>query len=364
MMLTKSRFKVAVECPRKLVYGADARYASDFEDNEFLNALADGGHQVGALAKLLYPEGVEITSDPDRQVSDTLAAVAAPSVILFEPTFQYQSLLVRVDVLIKRDNAVSLIEVKSKSLKPGMGFRGKRGDIASAWRPYLEDVAFQYYVLSRAMPAWEITPFLLLIDPTAQCSTDSLGARISVNRSKRRVAVTLDSALTFADIQPPLQARYNVGAEVREILAGPLQLNGVDLGFAEFVDRISGKLESGEDFEPWPSAACKVCEFYCDPGKRSEAHRSGWAECMSLYTHQPMEARRSDTVFGLYAERNTAQWIHPARLHLRDLTIDVDEEEDSISASHRHALQVQEAQGRLEGPVIRHRSLRAAFEAW
>ena len=168
--LSKSRFKSAVECPRKLTYLDDKRYASTFDDSDFLNALADGGYQVGTLAKLMYPEGVEVTSLPDAQVADTLALLSRPSIVLFEPTFRHENLLIRVDILVKNGDDVQLIEVKSKSLHPARGFRGAKGGINAEWRPYLEDVAFQTYVLSKAMPAWSVTPFLMLVDPSAVCS--------------------------------------------------------------------------------------------------------------------------------------------------------------------------------------------------
>ena len=59
--LTKSRFKLAVECPRKLFYtGKKDIYQDTMAEDAFLEMLAEGGYQVGALAKLRYPEGIEI----------------------------------------------------------------------------------------------------------------------------------------------------------------------------------------------------------------------------------------------------------------------------------------------------------------
>ena len=58
--LTKSRFKLAVECPTKLFYTGKSEYRNTSNEDEFLAMLADGGFQVGELAKLMYPSGVEI----------------------------------------------------------------------------------------------------------------------------------------------------------------------------------------------------------------------------------------------------------------------------------------------------------------
>lgn len=58
--LSKSRFKVALECPRKLAYLGNDAYVNTKKHNDFLKSLAEGGFQVGELAKLLYPGGIEI----------------------------------------------------------------------------------------------------------------------------------------------------------------------------------------------------------------------------------------------------------------------------------------------------------------
>lgn len=362
--LSKSRFKLALECPRKLVYVSDSRFASDLAENDFLNSLADGGHQVGALAKLLYPQGIEITSKGDREIADTMAAVSMHSVVLFEPAFRHRDLLVRVDILAKRGDAIQLIEVKSKSIKPTEGFRGSKGKIGAEWRPYVQDIAFQYHVLSQVMASWKITPYLLLIDSSVPCTVDSLSSRIRVRRDGHNAVVTLDPTLNAVDIPLSLLTKRDVSVEVQETLQGDLELDGRGIPFHEFVEDVAGKLAKGEDFVPHPSGECKRCEFYCGPSQRTVTHLSGWAECMARYTHEPVDVPRSETVFGLYGEKNTYQWIRRGALRLRDLTLDPDEKVDSVSPTHRHALQVDEARGRLSGPVIRHEPLRKAIESW
>jgi hypothetical protein len=57
--LTKSRFKLAVECPRKLYFSVKrGRYQDTMAEDSFLEMLAEGGYQVGALAKLRYRRGL------------------------------------------------------------------------------------------------------------------------------------------------------------------------------------------------------------------------------------------------------------------------------------------------------------------
>ena len=61
--LTKSRFKTALECPTKLFYtDKENIYSNKKSEDEFLMALAEGGFQVGELAKHYHPGGHDITS--------------------------------------------------------------------------------------------------------------------------------------------------------------------------------------------------------------------------------------------------------------------------------------------------------------
>ena len=52
--LTKSRMKLGLECPKKLYYYGKKEYDSQNNDNPFLEGLAEGGYQVGELAKFHY----------------------------------------------------------------------------------------------------------------------------------------------------------------------------------------------------------------------------------------------------------------------------------------------------------------------
>jgi hypothetical protein len=48
--LSKGQFKIGSECQRKLSYLTHKdKYANQNNHDEFLKALAEGGHQVGAL---------------------------------------------------------------------------------------------------------------------------------------------------------------------------------------------------------------------------------------------------------------------------------------------------------------------------
>ena len=88
-------------------------------DNPYLQFLADGGYMVEKMAKLLYPEGIEMESwdNPTQAHQEALALITErESVTLFEPTILDGQRLVRVDILNKKGAEIQLIEVKSASV--------------------------------------------------------------------------------------------------------------------------------------------------------------------------------------------------------------------------------------------------------
>jgi hypothetical protein len=120
--LTKSRFKLALECPTKLYYAADSNgYFDKNKDNDFLQSLADGGNQVGELAKFKYhpnPVGDAITVETlqyDAAVTQTNAKLSLPGrVVVAEPALLHAPYFVRIDILIRDKEAktIDIIELK------------------------------------------------------------------------------------------------------------------------------------------------------------------------------------------------------------------------------------------------------------
>ena len=94
--LTKSLFKIACECETKLYYAKKKEYANAKLDDAFLEALAEGGYQVGALAKCYYPEGVDLSdyTGYDKPLAKTTELLTNDSVVIFEGAFKYQNLFI------------------------------------------------------------------------------------------------------------------------------------------------------------------------------------------------------------------------------------------------------------------------------
>jgi predicted RecB family nuclease len=137
MRISKSKFVAGCQCVKRLywqVHGPELAAQPDAADQ----AIMQQGHEVGMLARQLFPGVIEVSSDRglDQAIRSTKELVANRAVpAIFEGVFEHDGVLVRVDVLHRRrDGRWRLIEVKSS---------------ASLKEEHLDDVAIQYRVLSR-----------------------------------------------------------------------------------------------------------------------------------------------------------------------------------------------------------------------
>ena len=304
--LTKSRFKLALECPTKLYYAAKAaEYYDRNQDNDFLQALADGGNQVGELAKFKYyddPIGQKITIDTldyDQAIGQTNQRLAQPGrVVIAEAAIAFAEMFVRVDILIRdqESKTIELIEVKSKSITTKIvdaQFRGSQGGFLAEWLPYLYDVAFQTGVARKAFPDYQIIPKLLLIDSTQDCDVDGLHQNFrivsesvqSAARNRSRVRVQTPPGLNRSDLGTlNILREVDVSSVVDELLASPINNpkhipTEHSATMITFMDWASDLQQSGKRHFEGVSRACKGCQFRADP---TNPKLSGLHECWGL----------------------------------------------------------------------------------
>jgi hypothetical protein len=178
--LTKSRFKLALDCPAKLFYTGKPQYPDKSQDDTFLEALAEGGFQVGALAKYYYPDGIEVSERGyDIPLQKTQELLTQDNVTIFEGAFKYQNLFIRADIIEKKGNNINLLEVKSSSFDgtDSSDMLNKKGFIDSGWSEYVYDVTFQKYVITKAYPDWNVHSYLMLANKNAVCSVEGLNQK-------------------------------------------------------------------------------------------------------------------------------------------------------------------------------------------
>lgn len=175
--LSKSDFKIARECVTKLYY-KKMRYPTAMDDDPFMRLLAEGGYMVGKLAQILYP-GILIER-MDSAVQDTKDLIKSnENICIHEATIESNNKLIRIDLLNKKGKTLELIEVKAKSWKSNdYDFNNK--NIIREFQKYLEDVAFQYYVLTEAFPEYEVNPYLFLPDKAKRTTLEGLNSQFTI----------------------------------------------------------------------------------------------------------------------------------------------------------------------------------------
>jgi Domain of unknown function(DUF2779) len=283
--LTKSRYKQAIDCPAKLYYtDKEKEYANQMDEDPFMEALAVGGFQIGALAKLYCPEGVEVfTRDYDESVAQTNELLKQKNVTIFEAAIRFENYFIRVDILKKRGDHVDLIEVKAKSIEKGESFlKVKKSDpgIYSGWLPYLKDIAYQRYVLAKAFPQYDITAFLMMADKSAICPTDRLNQKFKIVKDKNEnKSIKINGTITDADLSQELLIAVPVNDCCQIIYDGKDAKEQRTDSYEKELKWYADNYAKDEKIDWMPCAACKKCEFKTIPADKAKGLKSGFEEC-------------------------------------------------------------------------------------
>ena len=272
--LTKSRFKMGLECPTKLHFTGKREFANIQANDAFLQTLADGGFQVGELAKLMHPGAIEVTeTGHEEALRRTEELLALDEVTIFEAAFRYDNLFIRIDILRKRGDQLELIEVKAKSYAAAEGFTGASGKIRSGILPYLQDLAFQVFVLRSACPQYRVSAFLLMADKAARTTVDGLNQRFKIIRADARHYVETAPGMDSATLGAPLLAQVPVDDLVDRIIGSPVRFPGGELSFADTVSHFARHYAQDRKVDPVLGAHCGKCEFRTAiPGPASGFH--------------------------------------------------------------------------------------------
>lgn len=370
--LTKSRFKLASQCPTKLYYSNKDEYVNQSITDDFLRALAEGGILVGELARHYFPGGHAVdTLDYDKALEQTKDLLNQDSVTIFEAALATDRHFVRVDVLVKDRDSISLYEVKSKSIDLSDDeplFRGKRGALSSAWIPYLEDISFQTHVARQALPGHLITPHLMLIDKGVVCETDGLHQKFLLRRDDKGYAkVELTEPITDTDLQPQLLAKINVTSECEEILtAAPNVDDG--LSFTERIDLYASSYVEDKRLPPSLTKACKTCEFQATEEQIADGLRSGKRECFGEMLGWIGKDYERQTVLDIAGYRKSDKLIDLGVVDLddvgqEDIGIKPDDK-PGLSSSERQWLQVEKYQKRDDTSWVDVDGLKAEMDSW
>ena len=299
-LLSKSRFKLALECITRLYYvGKKEEYADESLDDPFLKALADGGFQVGELAKYMFcedPVGENITVDTlnyDEALQQTNEKLSlSGKVVIAEGAFKHNNLFIRADIIVKDGNRFDLYEVKAKSIdgedeaedeSSFISYLGRPNEkVKSKWAPYIYDLAFQKHVIVQSMPGYEVHAHLLLVDKAAVATVEGLNQKFKIIKEGSRSRVEPEPGLKASHLGKSILRAVKLDDLIDKVwnkYKVPTDLPA-DLNFESFVNLCEETyLQDERKFAPIGSK-CKGCQF-----KSSDSElKSGFSECWKHHT--------------------------------------------------------------------------------
>ena len=343
--LTKSRFKLAVECPTKLFYtGKREVYRDTMAENEFLAMLAEGGYQVGELAKHRYPGGIEIKSRNHAEAESlTKEQLKNENVVLFEPAIRVNNFFIRIDILVKRGNDFELIEVKAKSynpLEPKM--RGARGGITSGMLPYLQDVAFQKWVLQQAFPQSSIKTFLMMPNKTKSSPVDCVNQMFKYSQATGVIS-RIPKGLDIKALAEHLLEKVSADEFTDEILNTDLASPYGKKPLAEAANEWADSYVNDIKIAPHVHKDCSKCQFKT---AIDDEFKSGFHECWKEANGWTDKDFNNGTVLDLWHCRRKETLINDRKLKLSQIspTDLVDDPEatmvNGLSRAQRQVLQL------------------------
>lgn len=347
-VLTKSRFKLGLECPNKLFFTRKQEYANSKNEDTFLKSLAQGGFQVEEYARMHYQGGILVEgNDGDYQLlwEETQELLKQENVIIYEAAFLYQNLFIRVDILKKTGDTVELIEVKAKSWNDDNdSFLNTKDVIRPEWHPYLFDVAFQNYVIQKCFPQWNIKSFMTLANKKESATIEGLNQlfRIEKQGNNRTGIKTLVS--DFKKTGVSVLIKKDISDIVENTIDGKHKcLDGKT--FEEALILLENNYVK-DVFPAWnPSySSCKNCEFKANVEQKRVGLVSGFEKCFSEILGWRSQDFETPNTFNIWDFRDGSKLFDGGIYFKKQLTeslVKVKQEPDKISRTQRQWIQIE-----------------------
>lgn len=136
--ISKSRFLAGCQCLKRLYLQVHPPELTHIEEESGEGVISQG-HQVGRLARQLFPDGVEVPAHGGlgQAIRITKELIANPEVpAIFEGAFEHKGVIVKTDILQRREKSHwRLVEVKSTTEMKDH---------------HVDDVAIQTYALANS----------------------------------------------------------------------------------------------------------------------------------------------------------------------------------------------------------------------
>lgn len=367
-VLTKSRFKLGLECPNKLYYTSKKEYANKKQEDPFLLALAEGGFQIEEYARMHYPDGVLLEGkDGDYEYlwERTQELLQRENVIIYEAAFLHDGLFIRTDILVKNGTKIKLIEVKSKSFDPKDDylFVGKRDGLVSSWKPYLFDISFQKYVIQLCFPDWEVNSSIMMADKSKIATVDGLNQFFRVSKkagNRTGVIITVDS---MDNTGVSVLGSKDVTSLVDDIINDKYSYS-TELNFSNALTILKENYLK-DKFVNWPTSfSCKSCEFVTDG---TDGLKSGFKECFEKQHKWGKEEFNKPKTFDIWSFRKGSELFNRGIYFMDELTEDtigLKEEADKLTMSARQWIQIRKEVEKDDSIYIDIEGLKAEINTW
>jgi len=323
--LSKSLFKNALDCRTKLYYACNSDiYKNNRIEDPFLKSIAEGGFQVGELAKCYYPNGIEIDSSLsfEDNFKETKKLLQKKNVVIFEGVLIFNNFMVRFDILEKTGNTIRLIEVKSKS-SDGTDFHQqflnkKNGTIKAAWVDNMYDVALQKWVLSKVYPKYNIESYVMLVDKKLIATVDNLNQKFTLTKDDRNnTKVIINGDVSKKALGAKILSEINVDP-VMLLIDGHEYTEGRT--FEEWLDYLMESFEKNQKLVTKIGKKCINCQFTCTKEEESKGWKSGKNECWLSNPLVGKENLDKPTVLELWDYRSKDKRIAEGKILMSDLT--------------------------------------------
>lgn len=361
---------MALECPTKLFYFRKSDYKNEQEEDAFLEALKDGGYQVGALAKAYIGDGIDLADCDDEQAyKKTQELLQNDNIILFEALFRHENMQIRCDILIKNGNDIEVIEVKSKSYNADndgnkIPFKNTKGAIIKDWREYLLDVAFQSHVIDKVLPANLKTKYhLMLVDKQKCCPVDGLYQKFLIKKDKSHKLSIISKPLLDADKNPWLLIKINVDDLIRELKQEDYEINAVPMSFDLYIQHLAHNYSKDIKMVAPLGSKCGKCEFNASFG---EQQKSGFRECWKAALEWQDGDFSEKTVLDVWRLLTKDKLIKQGKIKLIEFdktNLNLKNESGALSQSERQWLQIDKYQ-KNDDAIYIHPELKNVISKW
>ena len=371
--LTKSRFKLGLDCPAKLFYTGKPQYPDTSEDDTFLEALAEGGFQVGALAKCYYPQGIDIMERGyDIPLQKTIELLSKENIVIFEAAFRYKNLFIRADIIEKQGNNINLLEVKSKSFdgSDDKAMLSKKGFLDTAWRDYVYDVAFQKYVITQAYPNWNVHAYLMLADKNSVATVDGLNQKFQLKTVEdERTIVEIVGDVSSEGLGNEVLIRVCVDEIINKIYAGQDSPTPPDKSFIDNIHFLADMYERDEKIVALIHKDCKTCEYQTTTEDEFREKLSGFKECWSAQLGWNNDMFDLPRILDIWDFRSKQKLMDSGIYLMRDIREedigDIKSSDDGkLTRTERQWLQVRKTVDNDIEPYINTDGLRAELESF